>query len=250
MKNSLPIKLENNELVISTIDIASGLEVEHASVFKMVKKFDSELQSIRGFRISNPKTPSSEKGGRPVSFCFLNEEQSIFLVTLMKNSKIVVKFKMRLVKDFLAMRNKLQEIALRQKNSEWLAQRAAGKIIRKSETDAIKEFVEYAMNQGSQNANRYYCNISQMENKALFLLEQKFKNLRDILDLNQLATITTADAIVSKALKEGMNSRLNYKDIYQLAKNRVETLAELRGKTFIPATQQIGHQAQAQAIGM
>jgi len=78
--------------------------------------------------------------------------------------------------------------------------------------------------------------------KALFLLEQKFKNLRDVLDLNQLATVTTADAIVAKAIKEGMTSRLNYKDIYQLAKSRVETLAELRGKTLIPATQQIGYQ--------
>ena len=172
-----------------------------------------------------------------MSFCLLNEEQTIFLVTLMKNSKAVVQFKMRLAKDFLAMRSKLQEISIRQQNAEWVARREAGKLSRKAETDAIKEFVGYATAQGSKNAHRYYCNITQMQNKALFLLEQKFKNLRDILDLQQLATVDSADAIVGKAIKDGMKSRLHYKDIYKLAKSRIEAFAELRGKTFIPNAQ-------------
>ena len=230
----LPINIENNEPVISTFDIAAGMEVEHPTVFKLVKKFKADLEAIRNIRILNPK---NEGKGRPISFCFLNEEQSIFLITLMRNSPVVVQFKKRLTSDFLKMRTQLFEIKNRQADTEWLAQRAAGKITRREETDTIKKFVEYATAQGSTSASRYYCNISKMQNKALFILEQKFPNLRDLLDLNQLATADVSDAIVSKALSEGMHSNLHYKDIYQLAKKRVEAFAELRGQTFIPATQ-------------
>ena len=76
-----------------------------------------------------------------------------------------------------------------------------------------------------------------MENKALFLLEQKFPNLRDALDLHQLAVIRQADEIVVKALNDGMDRELHYRDIYQLAKKRVEMFAEIRGQTLIPSLQ-------------
>ena len=98
----------------------------------------------------------------------------------------------------------------------------------------IKEFIEYATKQGSKNAAFYYANISKMENTALFFLEQKFKNLRDILDIRQLSTVDSADHIVAKALRDGMDSGMAYQNIYTMAKKRVEAFAELRGKTFIP----------------
>ena len=242
VKNQLVI-IHNDEPRASSWIIKDGFEVEHRALTNLIKKYKTDFEEL-GI-IASRMQQLSNGAGAPVKEFLLNEDQTYFLGTLLPNTKTVRKFKLLLVKKFALARKMLLRIQAQQQNSEWLAQRQAGKITRKAETDAIKDFVEYATNQGSTNANRYYCNISQMENKALFLLEQKFKNLRDILDLNQLATVTTADAIVSKALKEGMTSRLNYKDIYQLAKSRVETLAELRGKTLIPATQQIEYQRRA-----
>jgi hypothetical protein len=47
--------------------------------------------------------------------------------------------------------------------------------------------------------------------------------------------------IVIKALADGMAQGLHYKDIYKLAKVRVEGFAEVIGKTLIPSSQlQIG----------
>lgn len=232
----LIIKLENNEPVVSTFEIADGLAQSHTTVFKLVRKFKTNLESIRGFDILNAKT-KSKKGGRPVSYCYLNEEQAVFLITLMRNSPKVVSFKMKLTREFFRMRKTLLDLAAQQQNAEWLEKRSVGKITRREETDTIKEFIEYATAQGSQNAKMYYVSISRMENKALFLLEQKFKNIRDILNLRQLATVDSADAIVTKALQDGMSKNLHYKEIYKLAKKRVEAFAELRGKTFIPAIQ-------------
>lgn len=232
----LIIKLENNEPVVSTLDIAEGMGQSHTTVFKLVRKFKSDLETIRGFDILNAKT-KSKKGGRPVSYCYLNEEQAAFLVTLMRNSKRVVSFKMKLTSEFFRMRKTLLDLASQKQNAEWLEKREVGKITRREETDTIKQFVEYATEQGSKNAKMYYVSISKMENKALFLLEQKFKNLRDILNLRQLATVDSADAIVTKALNDGMSKNLHYKEIYKLAKVRVELFAEVRGKTFIPSIQ-------------
>jgi hypothetical protein len=126
---------------------------------------------------------------------------------------------------------------LQKQDAALAAQRQAGKLIRREQTDTIQEFVQYATAQGSTQAHRYFCNITKMENQALFLLEQKFKNLRDILDLNQLGLVRTADSIVKKALSEGMAGNLFYKDIYKLAKTRIETLAAIHGKVAIPASQ-------------
>src|SRR6185369_2019248 len=103
-----------------------------------------------------------------------------------------------------------------------LETRKAGKEVRVLTTDTIKAFVEYTKRQGSTKAEMYYANISKMENSALFLLEQTYPNLRHVLNINQLSTIKCADQIVIKALSDGMSDGLNYKDIYKLAKTRIE----------------------------
>ncbi len=100
------------------------------------------------------------------------------------SGKKALAWKIRFYDAFEAMEKVLLQQATQKQSAEWIAQRAAGKITRLEETDTIQQFVEYATAQGSTSANRYYCNISKMQNKALFILEQKFPNLREILDLN------------------------------------------------------------------
>lgn len=243
VKNQL-VEIKGQKIETDSLIIAEKFEKRHGSIIRAIENIIKDgVFTEHSFVLSE----YIDKTGRTVKK-YKMDRRSFTILAMGFNGKKAMEWKIKFYDAFEKMEKALIKLMIQQQNSEWLAQRQAGKIIRKTETDAIKKFVEYAMGQGSKNANRYYCNISQMENKALFLLEQKFKNLRDILDLNQLATINTADAIVSKALKEGMNSNLNYKDIYQLAKARVETLAELRGKTLIPATQQIGCQQQAIAL--
>lgn len=38
--------------------------------------------------------------------------------------------------------------------------------------------------------------------------------------------------------EDGMDQKLHYKEIYQLAKKRIESFAEIHGKTLIPAFEQ------------
>jgi phage regulator Rha-like protein len=224
------VRLEKNIPVVSTLDMWEGLDVKHKAIIDLIRKYESMFSELGTLAFQKLKS-----GGRPTPFCFLNEEQATFLITLMKNSEVVVKFKLKLTKEFYRMKKVLSDIASQQQNALWLETRNAGKIKRREETDTIKKFVEYAVAQGSQNAERYYSNISTMQNKALFFYEQKFKNLRDVLNLNQLAIVICADGIVSKAIEDGMEQKLHYKDIYKLSKKRIESFAEIHGKTLIPA---------------
>lgn len=51
--------------------------------------------------------PSSPQGGRPETIALLNEQQATLLVTYCKNTEVVRKFKVALVKAFYDMRQKL-----------------------------------------------------------------------------------------------------------------------------------------------
>ena len=221
------------EPVTTTLVIADGMKLKHNAVLFLVKKYKKRLEKIATLQVALQKS-----GGRPTSFYYLNEQQTVFLVTLMKNSETVLDFKDMLVEEFFRMKKALSEMTTRQTNEAWLESRETGKLSRREETDTIKAFVEYAKAQGSTQAERYYGNISKMENSALFFLEQKFPNVRNALTGQQLHIISTADIAVAQALKEGMKQELHYKDIYKLAKGRIETISKIIPKTIVPMTEQ------------
>jgi len=132
--------------------------------------------------------------------------------------------------------SRLARHAERKAQIEYQQARAESKFIRREETDIIQKFVEYATQQGSKNAKMYYVNISKMERKALFYFEQtlpKPNNFRELLDMMQLAQISVADNLVNRALQEGMDKGMFYKDIYAMVKERVENYAICIGKTTI-----------------
>jgi hypothetical protein len=74
--------------------------------------------------------------------------------------------------------------------------------------------------------------ITKMEYRALFIIgEAVGKGFRDKLTALQNSYLTTAESIAQKALRDGMAKALFYKDIYQLAKERVEAFAAMLGKS-------------------
>ena len=212
------VKIKGNIAFTTTLIIAEGVGIEHRSVIRLISTHFDDIKSLAVSGFEMMILPAKFK---PISYYELSELQATFLITLMKNSKTVVKFKKSLSIDFFKMRNELSRIASHQNNEQWLEARASGKIDRRLETDKIKLFVEYATNQGSKSASKYYMSISKMENKALFLIEQKYKNLSEVLDTNDLLVIQQADQIVAKALNDGMDQNLDYHDVYKLAHDRV-----------------------------
>lgn len=232
------VVIYNNEPRVSSYFIAKGFNKSHKAVWNAIDRFRPRLERFgviphRKEKLQNPDTDGKGKGGRPVNAYMLNEEQAIFLITLFQNSEIVLDFKEKLVRGFCQQRRLLERVVENQYDPSWVQKRLEGKTRRFEETDAIKDFVTYAEKQGSKNAGWYYKIFTRMENEALFIIEGKFKNLRDMMTGTQLMTIGVADKIVAKTIQEGMASRLYYRDIYQKAKENMIAFAKLHGQEKI-----------------
>lgn len=221
--------LKGKEIFTTSLAISEGVGLDHSSVFKMIKKY-SYTEILLGFEIQKLSTK-----GRPIEVALLTELQSTFLITLMKNSSKVIEFKSSLTKAFFRQRKLLQNLLSQKENHEWLQERGNGKISRLQETDVIKKFVNYATDQGSSNALRYYGNITKMQNNALFFIKQKFDNLRDVMDVEQLNSIKVADKVIRDSLEESMELKLPYKECFQKAKEKVEALAAIIKKSSLPS---------------
>jgi len=231
MERSLVV-IQQDEPRISTWEMSKGFEVEHRVILKLVHKYKSEFETF-GF-ITPAMQKIKKKKGRPIEDLMLNEPQATYLTTLLTNNEKVRKFKMKITRQFFEMRKQLMKLAIQRQNVEWISRREAGKIERRLGTDAIKDFIEYAKSQGSKNADKYYMSISNMENKSLVnldLLQQEFPNMRDVIDVFTLSALQIADVIVATTLKSGMQLAMFYKDIYLLARDKVEGLALSIGKT-------------------
>lgn len=228
------VRIVGSEPMTSTLVVAKGMNLDHRAVMTLVDKYKEKLESFGFVTFEMSKRGAGGGSGRATRTAWINEGQTVFLISLMRNSKIVVEFKQSLTKEFFRQRRMIAHLLTQRQNKAWLEQRAQGKLSRREETDTIKEFVGYCKAQGSNNAERYYTNISKMENKALFFLEQRFPNIRDVLSGQQLQVVASADIAVARALRFGMEEKMHYKDVYQLAKKRIEEFAEIVGKTPIP----------------
>ena len=101
--------------------------------------------------------------------------------------------------------------------------RAEGKNIRKVETDAIRDFIEYAKNNGSQGSDRYYAIITKATNDILGIQAGQ----RDNLTASQLEHLATVERIIATVLNDGVAKNLNYKDIYKLAASKARQVYNL-----------------------
>ena len=90
--------IKDGDAVTTTLAIAEGTQNDHASVIKLVRTYQADLEE---FGLLDFKSEST--GGRPTEYAFLNEPQSTLLLTFMRNTDIVRAFKKKLVREFWEM---------------------------------------------------------------------------------------------------------------------------------------------------
>jgi hypothetical protein len=102
-KNSI-IELVDDELRVSHRVIAEHTNNQEVSVRNLINKHIESFEEFGRLHFKNEVKNSAQKGGlQPITY-LLNEPQATFLMTLLKNSKVVVAFKVKLVKEFYEMR--------------------------------------------------------------------------------------------------------------------------------------------------
>lgn len=110
--------------------IAECAGVKHDTVQSLIRNHQEDFESygIIGFEIRK-----LDGRGRPMKIYRLNEQQATLLITYLKNTAPVRKFKMNLVKVFFEMREEL---------SKFRMQRALEKPKRKTLHDSIENWVQ------------------------------------------------------------------------------------------------------------
>lgn len=97
------VLLHHNEPMTTSETLASGVDLQHKNVVALIRKHVADLSEWGEVAFQTRLNPQ----GSPTEFAWLNEGQSLFLLTLMKNSPVVVAFKKALVKAFLELRDRL-----------------------------------------------------------------------------------------------------------------------------------------------
>lgn len=213
--------------------ISQGLEREHKSVLQLINDFKDKFEYFGVLKTQKLKST----GGRAANEYLLDEDQFMFLGTLLRNNEKVVEFKFRIIKQFKKCREELEALRSHKHEQPYQITRDAGKIVRRQTTDMMQKFVEYASEQGSKNADKYYIAISKMLNDLLFTVEGKHKNLRELLTTQQLMTVSSAEQIIDKGLSVGMANKKFYKDVFQEVKGKVQIFVELHGKSSVISEQ-------------
>lgn len=140
-----------------------------------------------------------ESGQRATGY-MLNEQQATFLMTLLKNTPAVVEFKAELVRQFYAMREELQ------KRREI---RQAGKPIRRSLTDALRDSGENERLHGqgySLYTNMLYKSVTGRNARQLQQARGAAgRQAADLLTARELEKYKKREAVAAALLDAGMN---------------------------------------------
>lgn len=105
-----------------------------------------------------------------------------------------------------------------EKDKKWLGIRNESKEARRYETDQIKLFVEYAKEQGSKNADRYYVLFTKLINSKMGIQSGK----RDELSQETLMELKSLQTLVKMRIRKLIEKETPYKEIYQDVKMLVD----------------------------
>ena len=229
MKNAL-VHTKRDEVYTDSKIIADRLEVPHKVVIQTIERTIAK-QSKNNGTVKPLKFPQKfiessfkNKMGRTYKMYELNEQAYLKLAMQLSGYEKAEIVQDQMIEAFTIMKQQV----LNMQNNSWIAKRDETKQIRQKETDVIKDFIEYATKQGSNNANKYYMNITKMTNKALELLMQTddYKPLRDLATITELGFIQMLDLRATQAIEDGVKRQLPYKEIYKYAKEEAEKLSD------------------------
>lgn len=206
------VEVRKNDVFTNSKVIAEGTGNQHKNVKELIAKYQQDIRDFGTLSVSNVEST----GGRPEQIYYLNEEQATFVITLLRNSKVVVKFKKELVRQFYAMRKFLIE----KQSKLWAETRIANKENRLKETDVIKLLEDYAKEQGSKNSDKLYIVYTKLAKSVV-------GGRRDSVSVSELNNLTLVESIILQTIQIDMSMGMHYKDIYKDCNDRIKRFAEI-----------------------
>lgn len=105
--SQIAVSTVNDTLVVDSRLVALELEIQHKNLFGTIKKYIEEIQE---FGLLAFETEEIDGRGQPEKFCYLNEEQATYVMTLSRNTDQVRQCKRNLVKAFSEAKKLIKEV--------------------------------------------------------------------------------------------------------------------------------------------
>ena len=230
--DGIAISLIDQEPRVDSRLFARRMGVDHRSTFRLVAKFKADLEELGLLRFEIAKVGAM---GRPEKFAYLNEDQSVFLLTLIRNTPEAVALKLDLTKAF----KRYRDIARRQRRQserraalDWQSARQEGKATRRELEATLAAFVAYARRRGCRRPETYFVNVTRMVYRTFFNLAPEIERqlrhtIREHLDVRQLQDLNAVEGRLALNLGDGMAQGLDYKAVFAAAKGLVVELTRL-----------------------
>jgi anti-repressor protein len=101
------VVIQHGQLVTTTLAIAAGTVNSHEAVIKLVRTHQGDFAEFGLVRFEIQSRKPGQHGGGDTEYAVLNEDQATLLIAYMRNSEIVRRFKITLVREFSNMRRGL-----------------------------------------------------------------------------------------------------------------------------------------------
>ena len=196
-------KFKNNTLTEAEAKRGKFVELEHKDLLKVIRDEFSEEINERKISLVEYKDKKGEK--RPMFLLTLNQAKQV----LLRESKYV----RRAIINYIEV---LEQAIVDKAKNEWLLTRQQGKLVRREETDAIQDLIEYAKSQGSEHSSNLYIIYSKLVNSLVGIKA----NSRDKVDFGILMLIRQLEDIFTKIILNSMENKIYYKEIYQICKKQ------------------------------
>ena len=196
-------KLKNGALTKAEAKRGKFVKLDHKDLLKVVR--DEFSEEINEQKISLVKYKDKKGEKRPMFILTLNQAKQV----LLRESKYV----RRAIITYIEV---LEQAIIDKAKSEWLLTRQQGKLVRREETDAIQELIEYAKRQGSEHSEKLYMTYSKLVNSLVGIKA----NSRDKVDFGILMVIRQLEDMFTRVITSSMENEVHYKEIYQICKKQ------------------------------
>ena len=156
----------DGEARASTIVIARGVEQQHASIIKLLRKHIQDFEAFGHVDFKSEVVNRRQGGGSLREYAMLNEHQASLLIAFMRNSPRVVAFKVALIREFFRMRDELQ----RREQGLWAQMQAL--IAKEVESKVRASFGSHLMLRRKREIPDFEAQFAELEDriqKPLFL---------------------------------------------------------------------------------
>lgn len=212
------VEVRNKEILVDSHLVAKKFGMQHKDLIISANKVIEKIDKLTG-GVTPPKYHEEMRHYRGTDFkVYLMSREFFSLVAMRLTSQKAFEWQVKFNDAFYSMEKRLLQVETNAVDKEWNSSRLIGKTARLEETDAIKEFEQYATKQGSKNAKMYYKHVTNASYKALGMIAGKHPKLRDEMNLYQLSELMLAERLAANKLREYMALNRDYHDIYSSVK--------------------------------